>query len=74
MLIVILTAVWKTTEMMLTCSVIKNKKVDMHTTKNVVVSALWSEEMICALGKVKEKKKAMPIGRTALKSLQSSLL
>lgn len=46
MLIVILKAVWRT-EIMVTCSVIKNKKVATYATKNVTVSAL---DMICALG------------------------
>lgn len=37
MLIVILKAVWRT-EIMVTCSVIKNKKVATYATKNVSVS------------------------------------
>lgn len=40
MLIVILKAVWRTTDTTVTCSVIKNKKVATYATKNLTADML----------------------------------
>lgn len=50
MLTVILKAVWKTTEIMLTCSVIRNKKVAMYTIK-----IQWCQHWALRKGIGKEK-------------------